>query len=349
MTDSETPEGVEQERSVMVRRSFVANYEGPLEDWYRGLPTRRDLPDHYEVVDEKGYDFRWAEPRPDGLPKPAPRRHRSGLCFDNESEEMRAACAAAIGELFDASDAVIHEARHQLDGYHTDLVYADIDPRGLRDRNHMTVGSDPVHNPLQRFRVWWYLVERGPMHKPEAIENGKYSDPKKNEEHLEWLLDHGYVSRTCTGHVDAVVPPEIATLHAVELKLRDWRTALEQADRANRCDDEFLPPTRRDRYGYADYRWVALDAGAVQPALDNRDEFEEYGVGLLAVTEGGSVHKLIDARHEPRRRYTRDRAYIESQVWGRIDAGEYIETVEDVDRSTRQPGLEAFSTPETES
>lgn len=350
MTDRETPDGVDSERSVMVRRGYLTAAADWLAEWYRDLPSWSGLPDHYEIVDNWDWELQWAEPRPDPLPAPEPRTHRSGLCFDNESREMRAACVDAIAVALDANDAVIHEARHQQAGYHTDLVYADIHPEGLRDRNHMTVGSDPIHDPLQRFRVWWYLVENGPVHKSDAIENGKYSDPGKNEKHLEWLLDHGYVARTCTGHVDAVVPPEIAALHAVELKLRDWRTALDQADRANRCDgQDGWPATWRDRYGYADYRWVALDAGAIQPALENRDEFEACGVGLLAVTEGGSVHKIIDAEHAPRGRYTRDRAYLESQVWGRVDPSEYIESVEDVDRSTRQPGLEAFSAPETKS
>lgn len=328
--------------------SFLSRVPDGLKDWYADLPSRFDLPDHYQRVDGT-YKVGWAEPRPDPLPRSVP-RHRSGLCFENESEEMRAACVDSIGVLLDADDAVIHEARHQHDGYHTDLVYADVDARGLRDRDHMTTGNHPIHDPLQRFRVWWDLVENGPTHKPEAIENGRYSDPKKNREHLEWLLDHGYVARTSTGHVDAVVPPEVATLHAVELKLRDWRTALEQAARANRCDDENRTARYRDRYGYADYRWVALDAAAIRPALNNADAFRDEGVGLIAVTEGGSVHKLIDAEHDPRGRYTRDRAYLESQVWCRVDPDEYLDAAIDVDRKTRtmQPGLESFTT-ETES
>jgi len=116
-----------------------------------------------------------------------------------------------------------------------------------------------------------------------------------------------------------VAPPSIRTFHAVELKLRDWETALEQAARARRCDVDtevyrHMRPGFYDRYGYADYAWVALDAGAIEPALENLDRFREAGVGLLAIAEGGVVVEHLDAEYRPRRRYTRDRAWVESEV-----------------------------------
>jgi len=36
-----------------------------------------------------------------------------------------------------------------------------------------------------------------------------------------------------------------------------------------------MRPGFYDRYGYADYAWVALDAGAIEPALENLDRFRE--------------------------------------------------------------------------
>jgi len=104
--------------------------------------------------------------------------------------------------------------------------------------------------------------------------------------------------------VTAVAPPSIGTFHAVELKLRDWETALEQAARARRCDVDtevyrHMRPGFYDRYGYADYAWVALDAGAIEPALENLDRFREAGVGLLAIAEGGVVVEHLDAVPPP--------------------------------------------------
>lgn len=189
----------------------------------------------------------------------------------------------------------------------------------------MTVGDDP----LQRFKVWWSLYENGPHTREDAVENRVYTKPSKNRKHLDWLLDHGYVGRTTTDVLLPLCPPKIVDLHAVGLKLRDWQTALGQADRANQADiddlDEQLKgPRYRDRWEYADYRWVALDAGTIDRMLEHAEAFREYGGGLLAVTEGGSVIKHVDAAHELRERYTRDRAYIESQVWARIDVSEWV-------------------------
>lgn len=295
-----------------------------LKEWASDLTWIRNA-DDYALVDESDRGVGWADPITDPLPRDAVPNHRSGTCFDVESTEMRAACVDPIEEHL-GTDEVLHEVRHQRAGYHTDLVFAKVDANGLRERDMMTVGRDPIHDPLQRFRVWWYLVETGPKPRDLVIENGKYSDPSKNRKHLDWLLDHGYVATTRTGHVDAVRPPSIATLHAVELKLRDWETALEQAERANRCETEmYLNRKYHDRYGYADYRWVALDAGAIDRALDHRDRFEDAGVGLLAIAEGGTVYEHIPAEHAPRGRYTRDRAYAESQIWAGLDESEWFD------------------------
>jgi len=325
----------DRSRAVSTTNPYFLQRKAPdhLEDWTTELSKIREL-DDYRVVDESDDSVAWAEPDPEPLPGPAPGRDRSGTCFDVESTEMREACVDTIGPMIGADDAVLHEVRHQRSGYHTDLVYADVDPDGLAARRSVTVGTEPIHDPLQRFKVWWYLYENGPKPRTKAVENGRYSKPSKNRKHLDWLLDHGYAAATSAGAVDAVVPPSICDLHAVELKRRDWETALEQAARSRRCDvDEDgvygnLWPKFFDRYGYADYAWVALDAGAIGPAIEHADRFRELGVGLLAIAEGGTVVKHIDAEHRPRNRYTRDRAYAESQVWARIDHREYVDTEE---------------------
>jgi hypothetical protein len=182
------------------------------------------------------------------------------------------------------------------------------------------------------------------MPRPKAEEDGRYSDPSKNRKHIEWLLNHGYLAQNSTGALTAITPPKICTLHAVELKLRDWEKALEQAARARRYDGpEWRQTHWKDRYGYADYSWVALDAGAIRPALENADRFREQGVGLLAVAEGGTVMEHIEAEERPRGRYTRDRAYAESQVWNRVDHEESVVSDDDADQpsptSTRQEAL----------
>jgi len=270
-----------------------------------------------------------------------------------ESTEMREACADPLAAFLE-TDVTLHEVRHQRNGYHTDLVFAAVDAGGVFERHKLTLNNDPLHDPLQRFRVWWYTYEYGPLPRTDAIENGRYAAPEKNRRHLSWLLDNGYVAQTDTDHVVGVCPPKIADLHAVELKRRDWETALEQAARANQStvDDRYIqykPDRANDRYGYADYRWVALDAGAIGNAIESADAFYDAGVGLFGIAEGGTVIKLIDAEYAPRARYTRDRAYAESQVWDQIDISEWI-AKEDMDgqatETRTQSPLNAFTSHE---
>lgn len=346
MTSDENPR---RSRVVSTRTFVPRDYDSNgLREWFRDLPSHRHLDDHVLVDESQTSRTGYAEHRPPAIPHQT-RHHRTGTCFQNESKEMRAACVDPIKHYLEA-DVVLHEVRHQYAGYHTDLVYADVDPDGVRARNQMSVGKHPLHDPLQRFRVWWHLHENAPISHGDAVENGRYTAPEKNRKHVDWLLDHGYVARTSSGHLVAVRPPRIATLHAVELKLRDWKTALDQAARANRSDlRDGAPTMAHDRYGYADYRWVALDAGAIQPAIENLDEFETEGVGLLAVAEGGTTHCILKAEHAPRGRYTQDRAWAESETWERIDVEDYIpdpptdsESTEANRTASSQPSLTQF-------
>ena len=73
---------------------------------------------------------------------------------------------------------------------------------------------------------------------------------------------------------------------AVELKVRDWRTALAQA--------------KSYQLG-AHYALVAMPLDHVLPALRSRDKFEKDGVGLLAVsTPIGGVRTMIEPQASPR-------------------------------------------------
>lgn len=317
-----------------------------LADHLESIQKARNV-DGVRVIDESSRNVGWAVPDPEPLDW-TPTSQRSGLAFSNESEEMRGACVAPIRKHLGA-DAELHEVRHQNNGYHTDLVYIDLDEDAVRKRDAITNGDGVLHNPLQQFKVWWYLYEQAPVTYADATEGGVYSDPAKNRRHLDALLDAGLAARSSTDVVTAVMPPMLGDLHAVELKLRDWQTALEQAARANRAEDDLPEFYKRvkgerweDRWGYADYRWVALDAGAIPNALEHKDEFREAGVGLLGVAEGGTVVEHVDAEYEPRNRYTRDRAWAESELWEALTVDDYVETSEDTE-SVAQGSLSVFA------
>jgi len=84
---------------------------------------------------------------------------------------MREACHEAIAEHLDTEPAV-HEVRHQKSECHTDLVYCELDADGVAARREMTTGTAPLHDPLQRFKVWWYVNEYGPKGRQEVVTTG---------------------------------------------------------------------------------------------------------------------------------------------------------------------------------
>jgi len=356
MTGSEDEERnpLRRPRAATVGSVWISERpDGPIGDWVLDLPGKFHF-DDYRVVDESDSGIAWLEPDPVPIDSPGleSRDHRSGTCFENESEEMRGACLDPLKAHL-GTDMAIHEVRHQRSGYHTDLVYADVDGEAVLERARMVNSQEPLHDPLQRFKVWWYVHEAGPRPWSQVVENGLYTDPSKNRQHLDWLVTNGYVARSETNHVTALRPPKIAELHAVELKLRDWKAALDQAARANRndADDRYLrykPVRACDRWGYADYRWVALDAGAIDRALSHADRFRDRGVGLLAIAEGGAVVEHIEAAYELRERYTRDRAWVESEVWEQLDLTEWLssgdEESDSAEDTRSQTPLAAFKT-----
>lgn len=153
-----------------------------VQEWFESLPYYRSL-DNHEVI-SKSDEVAWLEARPEPIDWSPNTTHRTGTCFEVESTEMRESCVEPLTEYLNA-DAVLHEVRHQRSGYHTDLVLADIDPEGLHKRKFTTVGTDPLHDPLQRFRVWWYMTEEGPMTRKEAEEDGRYMKKSLNEKGID--------------------------------------------------------------------------------------------------------------------------------------------------------------------
>ena len=74
------------------------------------------------------------------------------------------------------------------------------------------------------------------------------------------------------------------SIAAVELKLRDWRTALRQA--------------MAYQLG-AEYVWVAMPLASAAVAFRYRDRFDQEGVGLLGVI-GAECRTIIEAVRSPR-------------------------------------------------
>jgi len=177
--DLVTDGGVDRRRRIAIRGNPVwMDTPAGYEEWIDSLPSTFDLDDGFTETARGGAKFVMLDPKRDPLDRPLT-DHRRGLCFDVESTEMREACHEAIAEHLDTEPAV-HEVRHQKSECHTDLVYCELDADGVAARREMTTGTAPLHDPLQRFKVWWYVNEYGPKGRQEVVTNGKYANDATN-------------------------------------------------------------------------------------------------------------------------------------------------------------------------
>lgn len=113
------------------------------------------------------------------------------------------------------------------------------------------------------------------------------------EEMLYWPVAGHFKSRGYRVYREALIAKRWVDLLAVgsdivavELKVRDWRTALKQA--------------MSYQLG-AHYALVAMPLDHVFPAMRSRQAFESEGVGLMAVsTTAGDVRILLEPQASPR-------------------------------------------------
>jgi hypothetical protein len=67
---------------------------------------------------------------------------------------------------------------------------------------------------------------------------------------------------------------KLRSTYAIELKLSNWRRALEQAFRYR---------------SFADYSYVILDNSRIRPAVKSLFEFERKNVGLIGLDDSGEI------------------------------------------------------------
>lgn len=167
--------------------------------------------------------------------------------------------------------------------YRTDVVGVRVDERALdrREREvghlHPLTGAEGWGREQPYLRAFLNFRRDGMMSRDRYVNdhgldgepNGQ--DPQTSEDAVEWLTDHGFLTRFA-GDLEAVnIDTLFGSVHAVELKREpsEWDTALEQASRAS---------------VYADYLWVCMSEGTARRAIRNADAFSERGVGLVTVS-----------------------------------------------------------------
>lgn len=287
-----------------------------------------DYPDH--IVERAEYAYNdWTEITPvnDYLgfyeeptePIPySPTGHRDEV-FENELDYMTPVAADLVTELV-GGDVVITEMPYGGQ-YRTDLAICEIDAEALARRLQITNGDGRSLVDEWKYLKSYRALQRGdPVTREEWATDGPYSNPTTNRKVWDRLDDMGLLVTTSGIGVTVNLPISV-TAHAVELKQRDWETALEQARRANdpaQHVDAFRFETDPRKYGYADFAWVVMDAGHVDEAYAHREEFERYGVGLISLDEGSAV-KLVDAQQQHVYQQSLDRQHVNEKAIEKID------------------------------
>lgn len=309
----------------MAARSFEKKYDRECPDEL--IEQAESVTHDWVQVETIAGNFGFYRPPTASLTNTRPSTHRDEV-FENELECMTPVARKLVTELLGADIAI--EEMPYADKYRTDLAICEIDEGELARRLTITGGDTRSLVDEWRFlKGYRFLRKAPPMTQEEFKQRGPYSNRSSNTRVWNRLKDMGLI--VLRGEYGSSVNAPIhTTTHAVELKQRDWETAYKQARRAalpRQESDHFAPNRHPQRYGYADYCWVVLDAGHIDDALAHREKFERGGVGLIALDEGGAV-KLVDARKFSPPTRSLDREHVNEKSLELIDPDDYVDMSE---------------------
>lgn len=165
-------------------------------------------------------------------------------------------------------------------GGYTDFVVARISPSYYNRRVYDLSLPEPI---TQRDRLKAFTK----IHSRDGITWNYFLESlggDKLKGALEWLIDTGFVQEVGNKLQSARnLRRHVTTGYAFEFKLHDWKRALQQAFQAK---------------SYANFQYVVMDESSISPALDNKDMFEKYNVGLISAKEDGDFYIEIKTERE---------------------------------------------------
>lgn len=222
--------------------------------------------------------------------------------FDNEIEDMTAAAKDVLGDAFDA-DVILEEFPYFLRDpnwrgrnpatrsfwngpYRADLIFCPVDREALHERFSRVLTTSSMirgEEGMRRYRRAYcdFLLD-GPMTREYyETEHHRYGESSASRA-VAWLLKYGFLAESSGEVVQAVDIPFHTEGIVVELKPRDWKWALEQAERTK---------------PFADYRYVALDADHINEA--DVGAFADAGVGLIELAPDQATTHVEAERSTP--------------------------------------------------
>lgn len=162
----------------------------------------------------------------------------------------------------------------------TDLVFVNVS-QSYWDRRIDQLSLDtPIQTKNQLITFLQLHSRSDPVTEEYFYEIGALKRRYKRES-LNWLKEQGFVKETSGDKIQTArdLRRHITTTVAVELKLRKWQKAIEQASRGR---------------SFAEYKYVALDHEHIEPALNNIETFREHNIGLLSIDSQGDCFKHFE-------------------------------------------------------
>ena len=212
---------------------------------------------------------------PTGLQPATPLLQGPAVGFSREIDMTDGAARSLPGLLrLSSEELVVAQEMRGAVGI-LDLVAAVLDCKVLQERSD--AGLPPVVLPL-RVQVLDLLRQHGRLRVGNIARLLGTAPESLAKSTLNPLLDGGYLEIDAGLILPGSWQPVARRLVAVELKLKNWRRALRQADNAALS---------------ADAAWVVLDATKAGPAKRSLAAFQARGVGLALLEPDGRLQPLL--------------------------------------------------------
>ncbi len=218
---------------------------------------------------------------PDGRfpPKTSRSAYRfMGRGFESESALRKAALQALQGQ-YPADECLVLEEFEYAAG-RADAVLVRRSERYLEHRLQDLTLDHPIACDSV-LRAFLRLHRRGEVSLSYARSSLGLDSPDGRRA-LEWLIAHGFIVEDAGNLRRAPgLRPHVTTATSVEFKLSRWQRALFQAHRTK---------------AFTHHQYVLMDEAYIHRSLSNRPEFEDLGVGLMSVSQGGDFHIHLQSR-----------------------------------------------------
>lgn len=172
----------------------------------------------------------------------------------------------------------------------TDLVLLSVSDSYWNHRKSTLALDVPIRDK-QCLITFLQLQYAGEITRSHFIESGAQPNHKRKK-CLNWLIENKFVVETNTDKIQTApnLRRHVTTSIAIELKLQNWKRALEQASMGR---------------SFAEYRYVLIDNAKIKAPRCNIDKFKDYNVGLLSIDSDGVIY----SHYEPNRAAPYSRLY----------------------------------------